>query len=446
MRFLLPLGMLFSLIFFGFGCTKEDDDPPPPAPSTPPAFWKIWGGSDQDVIAGVAVDSAGNIFCTGGTYSYGAGGRDSLLIKYSASAVFQWAKTWGGPMDDHTNWGIAIDSADNIYCAGFTTSFGSGGRDVLLLKYDTSGALQWLKVWGDAMDDQNSRRIALDGADNVYLCGRTDSFGAGGGDAMLLTFDPSGTLRWAKTWGGADNEDLWGIEVDAGGNIYCAGYTESFGAGGRDGLFLKYNASGALQWATTWGGLANDDFEAVAVDSSGNPYFTGSTRNFGAGGQEAVLLKYDGSGTLQWAKTWGGALGDAGCDIQISSTDFIYTVGWTENFGIGSFDGLFLKHDTAGTLQWALTWGGTLPEFLYGSRIHADGSLYIAGITESYTGGWNTITAGTETSPSVTALPPAGTETVPLGTETPAIGTVNSPGGDETGAGASDALLMKIQQ
>jgi hypothetical protein len=75
---------------------------------------------------------------------------------------------------------------------------------------------------------------------------------------------------FVKTWGGGREDSLSGIAVDSSGNIYCAGYTKSFGAGGYDALLLKYDSSGALQWARTWGGTNDDHLHAVVLDSDGN--------------------------------------------------------------------------------------------------------------------------------------------------------------------------------
>ena len=120
----------------------------------------------------------------------------------SATALGQdWAHTWGGASADSVS-GIAVDPASGaIYATGSTSSFGAGGVDVLLLKYDSSGSLVWSRTWGGP-GNESGNSVAVDGLGNVYVVGSTDSFGAGWYDALILKFDRSGNLLWSRTWGG----------------------------------------------------------------------------------------------------------------------------------------------------------------------------------------------------------------------------------------------------
>ncbi|GAI21421.1 unnamed protein product, partial [marine sediment metagenome] len=107
---------------------------------------KTWGGSDYDNGHKIALDSSGNIYITGATASYGAGSFDVVLLKYNSSGNLQWSKIWGGPNND-TGDGIALDNLGNIYITG-ATSYETNLDDVFLLKYDSSGNLLWNKTWG----------------------------------------------------------------------------------------------------------------------------------------------------------------------------------------------------------------------------------------------------------------------------------------------------------
>jgi uncharacterized delta-60 repeat protein len=352
----------------------------------------------------------------------------------------EFVKTWGGSSYDYL-FAVAVDSAGNIYCAGFTWSFGAGNYDALLLKYNSSGTLQWAKTWGGSGNDF-LYAVAVDSAGNIYCAGRTYSFGAGYDDALLLKYDSSGALQWAKTWGGSSNDTLYGVAVDSAGNIYCAGWTYSFGAGENDALLLKYNSSGALQWAKTWGGSNYDYLYAVAVDSSGNIYCAGYTYSFGAGGSDALLLKYNSSGTLQWATTWGGGNYDYLWEVAVDSGGNIYCAGYTDSFGAGSGDALLLKYDSSGALQWAKTWDGGSDDHLFAVAVDSTGNLYLVGDTASYTGIWQAQT-GSQTSPSGSVSSPTGVPGSPSGTQTSPTGTQTSPTGSETGAGGTDTLLLK---
>jgi uncharacterized delta-60 repeat protein len=402
-------------------------------------FVKTWGGSDTDILYEVVVDSGGNVYCAGHTRSFGAGWEDTLLLKYNSSWSLQWAKTWGGSGAYDMLNGVAIDSGGNIYCAGSTASFGAGSVDAALLKYNNSGTLQWAKTWGRSGDWDYLYAVALDSGGNIY-CAGWGSFGAGD-DALLLKYDSSGALQWAKTWGGSYDDELRAVAVDSAGNIYCAGYTESFGAGG-DALLLEYDSSGTLKWAKTWGGSNPDYLSAVTVDSAGNIYCAGSTNSFGAGSNDALLLKYDSSGTVQLAKTWGGSASDYLSAVTVDSAGNIYCAGSTNSFGAGSNDALLLKYNSSGTLQWAKTWGGSASDWLSAVVVDSTRNVYLGGYTGSYTGVWQAQT-GSQTSPAGTSTTPSGTVGSPSATQTSPSGTQTSPTGSETGAGGLDTLLLK---
>ncbi|HML17206.1 MAG TPA: SBBP repeat-containing protein, partial [Bryobacteraceae bacterium] len=75
-----------------------------------------------------------------------------LLAFAQGNLSFNWTHSWGGTGTDTGN-GVATDSAGNVYVAGSTTSYGAGGQDVLLLKYDPSGHLLWARTWGGPSND-----------------------------------------------------------------------------------------------------------------------------------------------------------------------------------------------------------------------------------------------------------------------------------------------------
>src|SRR6266850_3383422 len=116
---------------------------------------------------------------------------------------------------------------------------------------------EWAHSWGGAADD-GAGSIAQDSAGNTYVTGRTESFGQGNGDVLLLNYDARGNLVWARTWGGSGDEAGYGVAVDQAGGIYVAGRTSSFGSGWFDALLLKFDSSGTLLWARTWGGGSYD--------------------------------------------------------------------------------------------------------------------------------------------------------------------------------------------
>jgi len=315
-----------------------------------------YGGADEERARACAVDASGNVFLTGRTLStddiasgghqntHGGGSSDAFLVKFNSAGVRQWATYYGGN-DIDWSWGCAIDGANHIYIAGWTGSgnnIAGGGyqnsiggfTDAFITKFDTDGVVQWSTYYGGTSYDRG-RACTVDGADNVYLVGFTEStnniasatahqstHGGGWDDAFIVKFNSAGVRQWATYYGG-NNEDLgWACTVDGSDNVYLAGMSTSvnnigfgghqtvFGGGGDDGFLVKFDSDGTRQWATYYGGTAIDRGWACGVDvSSDHVYLAGSTlsasgisidghQNTIGGGEDAFLVKFDGDGEI----------------------------------------------------------------------------------------------------------------------------------------------------
>ena len=268
---------------------------------------KLWSGSgsitEQDTGTAIAVNSSGDVYIAGYTVNLSGGPENVLLLKFNSTGSIVWQKAWGGSVVNQA-FGVALDSNGHIYVTG-ATSYGAGNLDVFLSKFDSAGSLLWQKTWGGSGQDRGLG-VAVDASGNIYVTGETASFGAGSFDVVLLKFNSAGGLLWQKTWGGSSDDFGSAVVVDASGNLYITGYTRNFGAGIFDVLLLKFDPTGALLWQRTWGGSQNEYGYGVAVDASGNAYVTGATDSFGAGAYDAFLLKLSSSGALLNQEIYGG--------------------------------------------------------------------------------------------------------------------------------------------
>jgi len=268
------------------------------------------GGSGFDRGRGIAVDSSGNGFVTGrfsgtadfnGTSLSNAGGGDVFVAKYDASGNLLWATSAGGTESD-AGLGIAVDSSGNAYVTGGfggTADFegtsltsNAGSEDVFVAKYDASGNLLWATSAGGSSRDFGLS-VAVDSSGNAYVTGEFEgtadfngtSLGSTGVIAIFVAkYDASGNLLWATSAGGGGFDHGRGIAVDSSGNAFVTGRfsgtadfngTSLSSAGNLDVFVAKYHASGNLLWATSAGGLTLDEGNGIAVDSSGNAYVTG---------------------------------------------------------------------------------------------------------------------------------------------------------------------------
>ncbi len=324
-----------------------------------------------------------------------AGLVQSSLFGATAPPNFVWANQAGGSGND-IGFGVAADGVGNIYVAGVfngTASFGTtnvvgaGSDDIFIAKYDSVGALQWVRSAGGTAGDQGWS-MGVDGAGNAYVSGMfqgTATFGntnvtsAGGSDIFIAKYDPTGVFQWVRKAGGTGSDLSTKAAVDLAGNVFLTGSftgTASFGstnlvaAGGRDIFVAKYDRDGVFQWVQQAGGSGDDEGTAINTDTNGNCYVGGkfhNTANFSgsslvsAGGFDAFISKYNSAGVLQWVQKAGGTLDDLCQDIAVDGSGNIFVTGsfeGTANFGSTNlvsafmFDGYTAKYSSTGTLQW----------------------------------------------------------------------------------------------
>ncbi|RLC98329.1 MAG: hypothetical protein DRI77_05285 [Chloroflexi bacterium] len=375
----------------------------------------LLGGDKDDCPYGscaIAVDSDGNAYVTGMTESWdfpttpGAFDTsypvlgDAFVAKLKPDGDgLAYATLLGGGKEDEGR-AIVVDRAGHVYVTGVTASDNfpttSGAYDesynagyypddafVVKLNSDGSGLVYATYLGGTAND--RATGIALDGANNVYVTGSTQSSdfpttqGAfdpiynppspqGELDAFVTKLNANGTeLVYSTYLGGGADDGGQAIAVDDSGNAYVTGSTQSgdfpttpeaFDSGQNgagDAFVTKLNAAGsALAYSTFLGGSEYDSGTAIVVDAAGNAYVQGSTfssafpttpgafdDSFGGGVcgsgscSDVFVLKMDPTGAHLVYATF---LGDddqeyAGNAMAIDSAGRAYVTGGTRSAG-----------------------------------------------------------------------------------------------------------------
>jgi hypothetical protein len=309
----------------------------------------------------------------------------ALFTQYAYAQV-RFAKTYRGPNNDHAS-SVQQTSDGGYIVAGRTNSFGAGNYDVLLVKTDANGNVQWAKTYGGTSADfAYSVQQTSDGG--YILTGYTESFGAGGRDIFLIKTDADGNIQWAKTYGGTHWDEARSVQQTSDGGYIVAGYTRSFGPSWNGEFFLiKTDADGEVQWAKTYGGLGWDEASSVQQTSDNGYIVAGFTAAFGAGAYDLFLIKTYANGDVQWAKTYGGTSYDVASSVQQTSDEGYIVAGWTISFGAGDYDAFLVKTDENGNVQWAKTYGGTYWDQASSVQQTSDGGYIVAGFTASFGAG-----------------------------------------------------------
>jgi hypothetical protein len=241
-------------------------------------------------------------------------------------------------------------------------------------------------TWGGSSTDQ-AASVALDSSGNVYVAGSTESFGAGGQDVLITKYDPSGTFLWAKTWGGPSNDYATAIKVGPDGFLYVTGFTSSFGAGWYDLILLQLDTDGNLRWGTTWGGGSYDGGHDIGFDASGNIYAVAESYSTGPCCSTAVLLKFSTTGALLQSSYYKGpATYDAGYSLTVDSSFNVIVAGISWDYSISPLHNsiLLLKYAPNGNLLWQENWSTPFPGQDESWSFHAlatdgSGNIYVAG-------------------------------------------------------------------
>ena len=172
---------------------------------------------------------------------------------------------------------------------------------------------QWAKTYGGSGDDQtNDIKQTADGG--YIVAGNTYSFGAGQADIWILKLDGTGIIQWQKTYGGAGGDYGSAVEQTTDGGYVIAGTTSSFGAGSSDMWVIRLDGSGNIQWQKTYGGSEYDSANSIHQTADGGYIIAGSTMSFGSGSYDVWIIKIDGNGNITWQKTYG--------DMNINDIDY----------------------------------------------------------------------------------------------------------------------------
>ncbi len=292
----------------------------------------------------------------------------------------------------------------------------------------------WGTYYGGTIDDYG-QSCATDQWGNVYLAGETGSsssvatsgafqttFAGGGYDTYLVKFNSAGVRQWATYYGGSGDDRGNACTVDPGGNVYLAGWTSSSssiasagsyqtasGGGIYDAFLVKFNSSGARQWATYFGGPADDRGFSCSADLAGNVYVAGQTMSAsgiatagahqtsnGGGADDAFLVKFSSAGVLQWATYYGNTGDDGGYTCATDQNQNIYLGGLTSSAsgtaiatpgahqtsiggGVNVTDAFLVKFNSAGARQWGTYYGGTSFEYGYGCATDLLNNVYLTG-------------------------------------------------------------------
>lgn len=339
------------------------------------------------------------------------GDLDFWVAKVDASGNLVWQNNFGGSNIDRA-YAVKSTSDGGYVVVGHTSSndidltSNKGNSDAWIIKLNNLGVLQWQKnVGGGGADVFNDVILTSDGGfiavGSTFSNNNDVSGNHGNSDFLVMKFDSSGTIEWQKCFGGSSAESVPKIIQLSDGNFLIGGYAFSTDGditvnnGMSDYWLVKFNTTGNIIWQKSYGGTNTDSAASVAELADGNILVVGATQSNDGdvtvqnGIGDYWILKLNSSGNFIWDKSVGFAFSDWAQDVIVNSDGSFYVSGTIfahNNGGYGQSDIGIFAFDSSGNVVWSKLIGGS--NYEQGRRLikNQDGNLVVFGETGSNNG------------------------------------------------------------
>jgi len=382
---------------------------------------KNYGGSGTDYMYGSTLiqqtTDGGYVFATRSTSNDGDvsennGDADYWIVKLNASGEIVWQESLGGSAYDEPQ-SIQQTTDGGYIIAGFSYSNNGdvsenlGDADYWIVKLDETGNIEWEKSYGGSGGDY--AMVVQQTTDGGYIVAG-NSFSADGyvtgNDSSILSFwmiklNESGDLQWEQFYEGEHPAYLFDSQQTSDGGYIAVGvsiYSDPItGIMVGDLWIIKTDEMGVLEWERTVAGNNADYADAVKQTADGGYIISGYSwssdiiNNHGEG--DALLVKLNSEGEIEWTKGYGGSFYELFSSVEQMPDGGYICFGWSDssdgdvsqNFGLGDY--WLVRMDPAGEILWEKSFGGSLYEEAFaGFQKTADGGFILSGSSQSNDG------------------------------------------------------------
>ncbi len=424
------------------------------------------GGEDKDEITSVTETSDGGFVVGGyfdsssiqvGIYTLERKGTqsyiyDGMIIKYvpdeenEGKYKVEWAMSVGGSDDDRIT--SIAETSDGGFVVGGRfynstqvrdyTLKSKGSYDGMIIKYGKKELanptnITAMSVGGSNNDEITSLTETSDGGFVVggyfqgsIQVGEYKLENKGYADGMMIKYDANGQVEWATSVGGSSDDEISSVAETSDGGFIVGGYLGSSiqvgeykleNKGSSDGMIIKYvpdeenEGKYKVEWATTVGGSSNDEIKSVAETSDGGfivgGYFSSSSIKVGnytltregtsSTYYDGMIIKYvpDKSKEGEYKVEWATSVGEDDYDrinavTETSDGGFVVGGYFYKSIQIGedilnskgSYDGMIIKYDANGQVEWATSVGGSWEDAITSVIETKDGGFVVGGTRE----------------------------------------------------------------
>jgi hypothetical protein len=348
-----------------------------PSFATTPAWVAQYDvGNNIDVPVAIRTDNFGNTYVAGYTstqpapYSY----TSTRLAKYNSAGVLLWEQSYQSGNTDVAA-ALAVDSGGNAILVIQSMAFST--PTIVTIKYTPLGSTAWVTSHPGQITslykESTGKRVAIDGADNVYITG----------------LNPSGNIM-VKKYAAANGSELWGATYDSGGTdigleimvkniyVYVAGVSE-MDNGNRNLVVLQLQkGTGIRNWASVYNKAFGESYHynfpnSICSDDSDRLYVTGVANS------HLITLRYNTAGTLTWEYR-DPFVNTVGVDIASTSTG-IYVAGDLTSYWYQQVfhTPVTIRHQFDGTVSWRNGYASPAPSIQsFDLEVDTAGNAYLA--------------------------------------------------------------------
>jgi len=344
-------------------------------------FENQYGQGNHDYGRSIIEYSDGGYVCAGNSSTSGNEYGDLLLLKIDESGEEEWMHNLSFSPSDRAN--MLLESFDSgIIIVGKTVSPINDSKDILILKTNQSGHVEWYNNYGNDEDEEAHHIYSLN--DNGYIiCGQSIEKNTGFNMLLLLKVDLDGNQVWSKTYGGNGDDFGYSVIEENDGSYLVAGMTKSSGDFNGDAWLLKIDSNGNEVWRRLYGGTDIDLVRHLTRTSDGYAMI-GNTTSYGSGNNDIFVIKVDYEGIQQWSSTFGGVGTDIGRKIINYNNEGFVLIGYTDSFGEGNgFNNWLIKIDELGNVIWDKTFGGDGNDRALSGIKTSDNGFILSGFSDS---------------------------------------------------------------
>lgn len=352
------------------------------------SLWsKTFGGINTEYCHTVDQTEDGGYLLSGYTDSFGSGATDVYIVRTDSIGDSLWTQSLGGSNWEQC-WGAFQTSDGEFYLAGRTNSLSVGSDvDFWLIKLSSEAAME---VTPSTLE---FGRVLIDSSDTItstirntgYFPLQIDSLiipedfsvqiigpnpvPEGDSTELQVTFTPTrvrdyneilliesnankgidtlelvgnggfiySDVEFSRTFGGSGDEKCYSMENTSDGGFILAGYTESYGVGGKDFWLLKTDSNGDSVWSRTYGGIGDEICNSVQQLPDNGFILAGYTNSYGAGEEDWWYIRTDASGDTLWTRTFGSAMQDKANAVSRTSEGGFVIAGRNGDFNTGYY-------------------------------------------------------------------------------------------------------------